>query len=333
MPTRSSEVRLGLALRGHVQEREDVPQVLLGHGRSRRAGRDAQHAGRLAGLDVLAGRPRAVVDGVLEHGGDRPVVLGDDEEERVGPRDLGLHPLHGSGLIIIVVLVVERQIPIRTRRNVKPGGASAGKAFASWRFYDPFRKLPTITATFIRLMEPHSPTAGKKMPRARVGGEPPGRRRPTVPTPAPAGRRDGTRLTGSVREIVVPKKGYGTVPILGFVAFRQQERRDRGDEDRAVDAVEVVRLQVPRHLARDHREPDQDVVAEVEVVQEAVQVVGEGVVVVPDGRPVRVAEPPAVVREHVIPGLEQGRDLPVPRGARERPPVNSTSGCPSPWSS
>src|SRR5689334_3702168 len=51
-----------------------------------------------------------MVDGILEHAGDRAVVFGGDEEDALGGGDLGLQPGDGGGGVAIVILVVERQI-------------------------------------------------------------------------------------------------------------------------------------------------------------------------------------------------------------------------------
>ena len=68
--------------------------------------------------------------------------------------------------------------------------------------------------------------------------------------------------------------------------------------------------------------PDQDGVAQVEVLQQAVQVGGEGVVVVAGGGLAGLAEPAPVVGDDPVAGLQQGRDLLVPGAAAERVAVD-----------
>jgi hypothetical protein len=68
--------------------------------------------------------------------------------------------------------------------------------------------------------------------------------------------------------------------------------------------------------------PDQHGVAQVEVLQQGVQVGGEGVVVVPGGGLAGLAEPAPVVGDHPVAGIQQGWDLLVPGAAAERVPVD-----------
>ena len=64
--------------------------------------------------------------------------------------------------------------------------------------------------------------------------------------------------------------------------------------------------------------PGQDGVAQVQVVQQGVQVGGEGVVVIAGGRLAGLAEPAPVVGDDPVAGLQQRRDLLVPGAAAER---------------
>jgi hypothetical protein len=61
--------------------------------------------------------------------------------------------------------------------------------------------------------------------------------------------------------------------------------------------------------------PDQDGVVQVEVLQQRVEVGGEGVVVIADGGLAGLAEPAPVVGDDPVPGLQQNRDLLVPGAA------------------
>src|SRR5690606_21173518 len=51
-----------------------------------------------------------MIDRVLQYAGDRAVVLGGDEQQSAGSRDLSLQPNDRFGLAGIVILVVERQV-------------------------------------------------------------------------------------------------------------------------------------------------------------------------------------------------------------------------------
>ena len=88
----SSSIRPGLncdiGLAAHQQNAlraEDLAQVLLRQRRADRARRGAGDGRELAGPGVLAPRPRAPVDGVLQHRRDRAAVLGRDEQQRRRP--------------------------------------------------------------------------------------------------------------------------------------------------------------------------------------------------------------------------------------------------------
>jgi hypothetical protein len=88
--------------------REYLPQRALRQARSPSApgGPDDRH--RLAGQHLVRARSREPVNGVLQHPGDRPVVLGRCDQERVRGRDLiaemsyGLRPAAGGALQVLV---------------------------------------------------------------------------------------------------------------------------------------------------------------------------------------------------------------------------------------
>ena len=148
-----------------------------------------------------------------------------------------------------------------------------------------------------------------------------------------------------VQEALHPGRGVGRgglgEPVeqaaghpVGVVGRLQQVRRDRGDQHSlghprpVVPELEStmfprsVAAQVAGDLPGAHGVPDQHGVAQVEVLQQGVQVGGEGVVVVADGRLAGLAEPAPVVGDHPVPGLQQHRDLLVPGAAAERVPVD-----------
>jgi len=70
----------------------------------------------------------------------------------------------------------------------------------------------------------------------------------------------------------------------------------------------------------------QDRLAQVQVLQQRAEVGGEGVVVIAGGGLAGLAEPAPVVGDNPVPGVQQGRDLPVPGAAAERVPVDQHDG-------
>ena len=76
---------------------EHRAQMLLGDGRRDGAAGGADDGGGLARPGGLAPRPRAPVDGVLEHGRNRAVVLGGDEQQGVGASTSALKRATGAG--------------------------------------------------------------------------------------------------------------------------------------------------------------------------------------------------------------------------------------------
>ena len=107
------DVGLGCGHLPGVAEAQHRPQALLTDGGADRADGGADDAGGDVVEGVLAPRSRGPVDGVLQRAGDRPVVLGGDEQDGVGPAD---RILEGGGLgrvVRVVVLAVEGQVPDR----------------------------------------------------------------------------------------------------------------------------------------------------------------------------------------------------------------------------
>jgi hypothetical protein len=70
------------------------------------------------------------------------------------------------------------------------------------------------------------------------------------------------------------------VNSLGVVVRLQQERRDSAEHDRLLHALGAVAAEVASHLAGSHREAAEDDLAEIELLEELLQVRGVGVVVV-----------------------------------------------------
>ena len=66
--------------------------------------------------------------------------------------------------------------------------------------------------------------------------------------------------------------------------------------------------------------------ADIQVVQQGIEVGGEGVAVIPGCRLAGLAEPAPVIGDHPVPGLQQDRDLLVPGPAAERVAVDQHDG-------
>lgn len=94
----------------HVEIREHVAQVLLRERRADRARRRAEHRARLARPRVVPPRARAPVERVLQHAGNRAVVFGRDEQQRVGRFDRLFETLRDFRKIRVVILTIERQL-------------------------------------------------------------------------------------------------------------------------------------------------------------------------------------------------------------------------------
>ena len=109
-----------------------------------------------------------------------------------------------------------------------------------------------------------------------------------------------------------------------------QVRRDGAGEDDAVDALVAVLRGVAGDLAAAHREADERDVVQVELGEDRVQVVGEGVVVVAGGAEalglVAAAEAAAVVRDDAVAGLRERAGLLAPGLAGQGPAVDQDDG-------
>src|SRR6266702_2047257 len=118
----------------------------------------------------------------------------------------------------------------------------------------------------------------------------------------------------------------GAVHTLRIVGRLQEKRRDGGHEHGFAYAVGSVLPQITGHLPAAHREADQSDITQVELRHELVQVLGEGVVVVPARRPAGPAEPSAVVCDDPVTCTEKRRDLSLPGCAAQRPAVDQHDG-------
>jgi hypothetical protein len=102
----------------------------------------------------------------------------------------------------------------------------------------------------------------------------------------------------------------------------QQKRLHRGEERRLGHPARAVRAQIAGHLAGAHAEPDQHHIGQFQRQHQAVEVGGEGVVVVPRRRSGRPAEAAAVVGDYPVAGGQQARQLLLPGSAVERVAVD-----------
>ena len=91
--------------RVHVEEYEDLAQVVLGAGGADAADGGAHHGYRLALPRVVAVGSRRPVDGVLQHARKGIVVFGRGQQNGIGGADAPLqlhHPRRQGSLVILV---------------------------------------------------------------------------------------------------------------------------------------------------------------------------------------------------------------------------------------
>jgi hypothetical protein len=102
------------------------------------------------------------------------------------------------------------------------------------------------------------------------------------------------------------------VDALGVVPGLEQERRDDPEHGCLADPARAVPAQVAGDLAGAHGEPAEYDAGQVQVLQQGVQVGGEGVVVIADRRLAGPVEPAPVIGDDPVPGLQQHAFLPFP---------------------
>ena len=100
---------------------------------------------------------------------------------------------------------------------------------------------------------------------------------------------------------------------MRVVGRLQQEWRDRAQHGRLAHPRRAVRGQIARHLAGAHREADQHDISKVQLLDQRVQIGGEGVVVVANRRLAGLAEATTVVRDHAVAGPQEHAFLAFPR--------------------
>src|SRR5229473_2576893 len=115
---------------------------------------------------------------------------------------------------------------------------------------------------------------------------------------------------------------HGLVHPVGVVARLEQERRDGAHQRGLGHPGGPVGAQVAGDLAGAHREPGQHHPGQVQVLDQGVQVGGEGVVVIADRGLAGLAEAAAVVGDDPVPSLEEDAFLLFPRVPVERVAVN-----------
>src|SRR6202048_4284064 len=126
-----------------------------------------------------------------------------------------------------------------------------------------------------------------------------------------------------VRVAVIDDRRFDALEHLAVDAFRivfalEQEWRD-GPEQRCLSyARRAVRREVADDLPGAHREAGENHVVQVEMLEQSVQISGEGVVVVTHRWLARLAEPTAVVGDYAAPGSEPLALSAVPRGPAPR---------------
>ena len=120
---------------------------------------------------------------------------------------------------------------------------------------------------------------------------------------------------------------------VGVVVAGEEEGLQRGEERELRDPLVAVPRDVAGELAGAHREADEDDVAQVEGLQDGVEVGGEGVVVVAGRRPSTTGRTATVVGDDPVSGGEQLARLALPAVTVQRVAVDQDDGCPAPWSS
>src|SRR5690606_16956112 len=115
---------------------------------------------------------------------------------------------------------------------------------------------------------------------------------------------------------------HGLRDALGVVVPLHEERLQRREERELGGPLGPAARAVPAELAGAHGEPDEDHVAQVEGLEERVEVGGEGVVVVPGADLARRAEPATVVRDDAVPRVDELALLELPAVPVERVAVD-----------
>ncbi|MGX1120470.1 hypothetical protein RKD37_005833 [Streptomyces ambofaciens] len=105
-----------------------------------------------------------------------------------------------------------------------------------------------------------------------------------------------------------------------------EEGLQGGQEGELRDPLVAVSSGVAGEFAGAHREPDEDDIAQVQGLQQGIQVGGEGVVVVAGADLRRAAEAAAVVGDDAVAGGEQLARLALPAVAVERVAVDEDDG-------
>jgi hypothetical protein len=121
------DVDLAAEQKGAEAAAEHLAQMRLRQSRTERAGRRAGNGDRLAGPVVLAPRPRAPIDRILEHGRDRTIVLRRDDQDAIGLGEFVLEAHDFGHEVVFVVLVVHRQIVDADEFRLELAGGELGQ--------------------------------------------------------------------------------------------------------------------------------------------------------------------------------------------------------------
>lgn len=105
-----ADIGFRLLQSGHVEVGQRLTQVMVGAEAAHRGDRRRHNAGRLARPRVLAPRTRGDVERVFQRRRHRAVVLGSDEQHRVGTRDALAKRGVFSRADLVVVLVIQRKL-------------------------------------------------------------------------------------------------------------------------------------------------------------------------------------------------------------------------------
>jgi hypothetical protein len=93
-----------------------------------------------------------VVDCVLEDAWTRTIVFGRNEQQAPGGRDISFQSFDFGRLVVIIILIVERQIDNLRVFERKPSRRKRRDRPCKFRIEESRRRLPTITATLVWLM-------------------------------------------------------------------------------------------------------------------------------------------------------------------------------------
>src|SRR5580700_153242 len=131
----------------------------------------------------------------------------------------------------------------------------------------------------------------------------------------------------SCYRLLYPGK-YAAIHPLRVVGRFEQVRRHSGDDHRFAHTTGTVFPQVSRHFASSHGEADQGEIVQLQLRDQFMKVLGEGVVVVARGWLAGLAEASSVVGDDPVTSLQQDGKLFLPRSATQWVSVDQDNGLP-----